>query len=376
MAADAEIQVLIEVVDQMSDKLKSIEKTVGDFSNTTAKQAINISQSFQETTNALLALGNTAQAVDRIFSAYQNQQIRLENSTERVMGAQDRLEDAQRRLNRVMRDGQSSAEDVADAQREVERSSRTLRIAQNNLERAQNAVIGTYLSMGTSAIQLIGSLPSLIRTIRNMQLATRAAAIAQAALNALMNPFIALATIAIAATAAITIKNLLAADSTADLAEQQLIGGQTVNFMTNQMISQVNVAEQLQQKMAQVRAELDAFNRQYGGGESPFGLDLRTGKTVVVPSTQPFGPGGLRTPDTFRLPTIELMKPETNFQLKTGEQVRNEIPQFKREFSRYRPGMFETQPNVVINLNGDVYGINATDISRALKTELASKISI
>lgn len=125
---------------------------------------------FQDATTSLLALGNAAAAVDRITSAYTNQQIRLENASERLANTQDRLADAQRKLNKLQSSGTATSEELADAQRDVERATRSLTISENNLARVQNQVIGTYINMGIQAVTLVGSFNQLKKSLELLKL--------------------------------------------------------------------------------------------------------------------------------------------------------------------------------------------------------------
>jgi chromosome segregation ATPase len=137
MAEENEIQILIKLVDEMSGKISNIETSLNKFSKTAEKQNEKIANSFQDSTDSLIAVGNAASSVDSIFSSLTNLEIRLENATERVSGAEDRLYDAQYNLNKVMKSGTATAEDVAKAQKDVESATRSLTISQNNLERAK-----------------------------------------------------------------------------------------------------------------------------------------------------------------------------------------------------------------------------------------------
>lgn len=155
--AEGEIQILITAVDNMSAVMTKVEANLDKSNTAIQKQTTATSKGFQEQTGNLLILGQAANSVDRIWSSYQNMQLRIENATERVTGAQDRLADAQYELNKLLKSGTASAEDLQNAQRKVESASRGLTISQNNLQRAQNRVIGTYIGMGMQAVTLIAS---------------------------------------------------------------------------------------------------------------------------------------------------------------------------------------------------------------------------
>ena len=168
MAADAEVQILISAVDNVSKEVQNIGKSLEGMQrdvNTGNKQ---LQTTFNDVTNNILVLGNAAQRVDSIFSSYQNIQLRLENASERVIGAQDRLATTQYELNKVMKDGKSTAEDIAEAKRKVEAATRSLTISQNNQARTQNMLIGTYINMGVQTVSLIAMLPKMTTMVQGL----------------------------------------------------------------------------------------------------------------------------------------------------------------------------------------------------------------
>lgn len=159
--SDAEVQILIQAVDNVSKVMQNIEKTLDSSNKQIKKQTENTSEAFKEQTGKLIKLGQSVQTVDNIFDNYQNMQIRIENATERVNGATDRLADAQYNLSEVMKSGTASAEDIANAQRQVESAQRGLIVSTNNLTRANNEVIGTMINMGIQSASLIAMNPIL-----------------------------------------------------------------------------------------------------------------------------------------------------------------------------------------------------------------------
>lgn len=168
--AESEIQILIRAVDEVSATMKRIESNLEKSNKAIQDSNKQTMKTWNDQVGGLLVLGQAVQSVDNIFSAYTNLQLRLENATERVNGAQDRLAKAQRNLAKVQRDVNASSEDLADAQQEVTAASRGLTVAQNNLAKANNAVFGTYIQMGLAAGQLIASLPTLIKTVRSLEI--------------------------------------------------------------------------------------------------------------------------------------------------------------------------------------------------------------
>lgn len=166
--AEAELEVLIKAIDEMSGTLKKIEGNLEKTNKNIQKQTEKTSTIFQETTGDLLVLGSAASRVDAIFSSYTNIQLRLENASERVANAQDSLADAQRELNKLQKSGKASADDLRKAEQQVERASRALNIAQNNVARTQNQVLGIWINMGVQSVTLIASLGSVTVAIQRM----------------------------------------------------------------------------------------------------------------------------------------------------------------------------------------------------------------
>ena len=166
-----EIQIIIKAVDEMSGTMKDIEANLTKSTKEIEKTSNNTADAFKESTGALLVLGNAAASADRIFSSYVALQIRLENASERVTGAQDRLADAQNALNELLASGTASADDLTKAQTAVERASRSLTISQNNQARAQNQVIGTYINMGVQATILIASFEQIKKALIALKVA-------------------------------------------------------------------------------------------------------------------------------------------------------------------------------------------------------------
>ena len=216
-----EIAIIIKAVDEVSVKLDKIQKTISGFSKQSVKQTEAVSNSFEKNITTLLALGNAANTVDNIFSSLTNLQLRLENATERVANAQDRLTDAYRKLHDVQTQGNNDAvilersqlnlekatsrlrvaimkygensieareatidlkdaqfdlseahklgkkraDEVTRAQEDIERATRGLTIAENNLARTQNMVIGTYINVGLQVLTLTQSMRTMIKTI-------------------------------------------------------------------------------------------------------------------------------------------------------------------------------------------------------------------
>ena len=82
----------------------------------------------------------------------------LEKISERELELRDIQYDSRRAK-------ETNTKAIVDSQREIEQSERALIISQNNLERANNQVIGTYISIGVQVATLTASLPSLISNL-------------------------------------------------------------------------------------------------------------------------------------------------------------------------------------------------------------------
>ena len=175
--AENEIAIIVRAVDEATATLKRIENKVEDSNKIIKKSTESVGDSFKSTTNTLLALGNAAASVDRIWTSYQNMQLRLENANERVANSTDRVIDAQVNILRMQRDGKEGTDEYIDAQRDLERAQRSLTISQNNLERANNAVIGTYINIGLQSMTLIASLPTLITSFGGLATSLKSVAI-------------------------------------------------------------------------------------------------------------------------------------------------------------------------------------------------------
>src|SRR3990167_8641110 len=144
------ITIIIRAVDEASKQLQLVNKQLEGMDKTfkqSTKTQVQATDAFKDANTQLLALGNVARGVDNIFISYTSLELRLENAQLRVI-------DAQEDLNRVLTEGKAGTE-------EHENAVRRLTISQNNLERANNQVIGTYISMSIQMGQVIGSLPTL-----------------------------------------------------------------------------------------------------------------------------------------------------------------------------------------------------------------------
>lgn len=176
--ADSEVSIIIKAVDEASKILANVKNEIGGLEKTgksLAKTQEATTSAFKDSTASLIAIGNAANTVDNIFSSYQNLQNRIENAELRVVESRQSLQEqtfkiksAQEAYNvAVAKYGKNSDEarkaaaTLSQEQLNLETTTRRLQISQNNLERAQNAVVGSYISMGVQTVALIASLPQL-----------------------------------------------------------------------------------------------------------------------------------------------------------------------------------------------------------------------
>ena len=169
--ADAEVQILISAIDNISKEVQTISKNLQTMQKDVISNNKKFQKSFDDVSINVLALGQAANRVDTIMSSHTNMQLRLENASERVTGAQERLTEAQYNLNKVTQSGTASASDVTEAQRKVDSSARSLTISQNNQARMQNMVIGTYINIGVQVTNLIAMYPKLVKSVQDLTLA-------------------------------------------------------------------------------------------------------------------------------------------------------------------------------------------------------------
>lgn len=160
-----EIDIIIKAIDETTGPIKDVQDSVNGMAKQTEKAQKSVSESFQQSTGNLIALGNAASTVDNIFSAYTNLQLRLENAAIRVEEAQKNERDAIYNLNKVMSDSEATAEDVAKAKDDLSTASNRVQVAMNNQARAQNAVIGSYINMGVQGLTLLASLPNVWKAV-------------------------------------------------------------------------------------------------------------------------------------------------------------------------------------------------------------------
>jgi hypothetical protein len=196
---DNEINIKIGAEDNFSATFKKVSESMNGlaFSQKTVQTTTEATtNSFSDALTELKALSNTAESFERIQSTIINTQLRLENAYTRVLNAQDRVQSATEDLQKAMSLYGKDSLEAADAQDKLERAQRQLTITENNQKRVQEQLWGTYLSIITSTIQLIGTLPQLIATYNKAAAAIRAMNVAQVTGIALMNPAAAIAAVA------------------------------------------------------------------------------------------------------------------------------------------------------------------------------------
>jgi len=163
--ADTQIEILIKAVDEFSTTLKKIDKNTTTMAKDVTKQTETMGESFSRAQGNVLVLGQAALSVGNIFDTYENTQIRVENASIRVEEAQKNVRDAQYELQKVMSDSTATAADIAKAQDDLATSSNRLTVAENGLQKANGDVWKSWVEMGLQGITLLASLPTLISTV-------------------------------------------------------------------------------------------------------------------------------------------------------------------------------------------------------------------
>lgn len=193
--AENEISIVITAVDNVSKQLDVISANIAKMSTASTEQTQKLGNAFQETTGTLLLFGQAVDKAEGISRTYENAQLRLENAQERLSNAQDRYADATSNVNDLVKQGITSGDKYTKALTEQERAGRSLIISQNNLERANNQVIASYIFMGVQTLSLLSDLPKLATSLGTVALklyayttATEAATAAEIDFEAFSGP--------------------------------------------------------------------------------------------------------------------------------------------------------------------------------------------
>jgi len=353
--ADAEIQVLIKVVDELSNQIKVISGNIDKMADNTQSANETIQRGFTETTNQLIAVGNAAQAVEGIFSRYENMQIRLENASLRLENAQERVADSQLKLNRLVEDGKAGTREYQDAQTELERANRGLIISQNNLHKVQGQAIGTYITMGVEVLRLIASYQSLVRAFIAIRESITAYNIVQTISLALTNQAGLVIGLVAAGVGIATVKYL---EASSGLDQLNASTGEYIGLAPGFNSAMDGQIVKLDMFRMQLMGILDNFNKiieqeqKFAKIQSSYGATHSTITNYGVPNSVPVG--------QFH-----------DFVMRPGQPAANFSPN-DTIIGVKNPGKLGGV-NVTI---GAIYGLNATEISRALKKELVTKMSV
>lgn len=380
--ADAVIQVIIEAQDKISAQLKNIEGKIKDFGDENKKVTEKMSTAWQTSTNKLLAIGNVAAGVDRIFSSLVNMQLRLENSTERLTNAQERLTDSTTNLNRAQTDLDRAQRELAvaektrfedfgryeravlgleNAQQRVndskiaqERATRNLTIAENNLAKTQNQVLGTYISIGIQSISLLQSIPMLITQFGG--------------LVSILTSLSLIGGIAIAAS-------ILIDKGTTDEAKKQFSEvtrswdelKRTFKEDMGPVIKDVIIPwiDILSKALAGLIWSLNQIIDLIHTMGDIFGGAIKKTGSNIQSNWQGLMSGNMsRVHDAVIKPDGTIIQTDPKDTLVAMKDV-------SRSVSGMRQG-----GGMVIEINGPIYGVNADDISRALLREFSRKVTI
>lgn len=179
--ADTDILIKIKAdVEGLKTDLAKANDKLEEFEKTAKKNSDKVAQAFDGQVSSLIAMGNAAASVESIFASYNDLQMAIENSNERLIGSEDRLAHAKYNLAKVQQEVTSTSEDVAEAQRQVESATRSLTIAQNRHEKITGDVVKTYINMGVQSLNLIKSAPILIAQMEGVAAAIGSISVATA----------------------------------------------------------------------------------------------------------------------------------------------------------------------------------------------------
>jgi hypothetical protein len=384
--AEERLQIVIEAVDNISRQLDTITSNLDKVGKSAIVTQQSISSSSVSSITSLVALGNAAASVDRIFSSYQNIQLRLENAAERVANAQDRLTDAQYKLKKVQSDSTTTAEDLAKAENDVERASRALTISQNNQERANNMVIGTYINLGIQSLMLLQALPKLVETIvwltrvENLaKLGDEAWTAAKVILLALTNPLILALGLAAAAAGLYALNSMQATKATTEFSNSLTVVTKAQNELNKSNDTWFGFFEQEPNIIDYFNLAADAANSYANAIDRAKKIELldivgggiNTAESVTATKTVYHNPGGGYDPKKTTVDANGTVHKYADFISRPGQGVSS--------FSSDDTIIGVKNPNALgmtIIINGDNYGINADDIARKLFDKLRRKITV
>jgi len=364
--SESEIKIIVKAVDDASATLKQVENST-----------LSAMDTFQKQTTALISLGNAAASVDSIFDSYQNMQGRVENASIRVEEAQKNLRDAQYRLNKVLKDGKSDAEDIAKAQDDVATSANRVKIAQNNQERANNQVLGTYINMGVQITTLLGSLPTLIKTVGFLTttawasipaLAAQAAGFLAITIAGAPLWVILLAIIA-AVTAAIYLWKKFRGTAEETAKSQQEVAIPTIQKETQEiqtLTAATNEATNATQRLTAAQIQMGAHKKGKKDMSAADATNLAKFGVSVVSNS-----GG---PITHKASGTKFYggTQQNDFVMRPGQPA---VPFSSKDTLI---GMKDTKGiggGMTVNI-GNVYGVNATDIAKELQRELRNAVRV
>jgi hypothetical protein len=243
---------------------------------------------------------------------------------------------------------QKQNQDLVTAQRDVEAANRSLTISENNLARANNQVIGTYINMGTQALSVVASLNMLRST----------AILTTGSMGGL--------------TTAIGIGGLAATGGAA----AALVGLIAVMYLTQEVgiqhekeLEAIRVKYNLVTESAKKTAEAiwlvnNAMdNQKKTRSDMMPKLPAGTPTTYTLPQTNQSG--------VFQTPKLPGL-PQNDFISRPGQ---NAVPFSSNDtiIGMKNPGQLR---GINIYITGNIYGTDPDEISDAIMTKLRRKVSI
>jgi len=384
--ADAEISILIEAQDKITAQLSEISNKISKFGEENKRASVKMGDAWKQSTNSLIAIGNAAGSVENIFSALTNMQLRLENASERLANAQDRVADAgrnveraQRKVNdlteeyirvtthggettnygrKVIEEYTEAQENLADAHRDRERSERNLIISQNNLARAQNQVLGTLISVGVQSLSLVASVPTIIASIQALVIEV---GILKAVIGIGAGVGVVGAVLALSGALSLLNQKELP-DLSKELKDNTIPIVFTVRSEFDNWVNTVLGLYDAIEKLLSQEDDLKKFQQALGVGQ--FGGSVTVSGGGPPQDANLFLPGVQTVDDAIIRPDGSVIQTNPRDTLVAMKDINTSV------------GAMRAGNGIIVNINGNIYGVSAEQISRAMIHELKRKINI
>jgi hypothetical protein len=431
--ADEQIEILIKAVDEATATLKNIEDSVKNTADTSSEANEKLGNSFTRVQGAMLNLGQIAQGVHNIFEIQknttrllENAQDRLENATIRLQQANQSLADAEQKVNDIEKNhardsltlegaqisleeaqnnyndtlekygataletrkayldveraqadltdaqnlGTDKAKELTKAQEDLTNKQDAVTIASNNVDRAQRQLEKTtedakwaYLDMGMQVISTVGNLGTFIKTMETAQVVSKSMVGIEGLGGVtafLTGPWGMAIGIAAAALGGL-------------LLTQQNSKTSTDTFVTNEngAIKVINDLEASANRTDQAIGNMLAQQEALTKIQSTYGVNTGTSTSM---SNGPALSSSMKTQVAdvlYNISTPKSIIQGGDFILRPNGDMIQSDPNDTIFASKSGIGK-----GIIVNVTGPIYGVSASQISRALSDELNNKLSI